>query len=178
MESIQYEGLLCIMSEINKKIDVIQANSKVKENQPVIQGINKTVSKEEIEAIMKEKTDFMGNYFDYKHKIQTEHHSKIFSAVKEIAGKIDALPTPDKISLEPIMKLFPQPKKVTICGFEFLRTSVIILVLVLVCFFSLVLNIKQVDDYRELKVQLYRQTEYILRLEKQNDSKNEIKKTK
>ena len=97
MESIQYEGLLGIMSEINKKIDVIQANSKVKENQPVIQGINKTVSKEEIEAIIKEKIHFMGNYFDYKHKIQTEHHSKILSAVKDIAGKIDALPAPEKI---------------------------------------------------------------------------------
>jgi len=97
------------------------------------------ISKEEIEAIMKEKTDFMGNYFEYKHKIQTEHHSKILSAVKAVAEKIDALPMPDKISLEPIMKLFPQPKKVTICGFEFLRSSVIIFVLTLVCFFSLVL---------------------------------------
>ena len=31
MDNIQYEGLLGIMSEMNKKIDVIQANSKVKE---------------------------------------------------------------------------------------------------------------------------------------------------
>ena len=165
MESIQYEGLLGIMSEMNKKIDVIQANSKVKENQPINQGTNKTVFKEEIEAIMKEKIDFMGNYFEHKHKIQTEHHSKIFAAIKEIAEKIDALPAPDKILLEPIMNLFPQTKKVTICGFEFLRNSVIIFVLMLVCFFSLTLNIKQMDDYRELKVQLYQQAEYILHLE-------------
>ena len=115
---------------------------------------------------MKEKTDFMGNYFEYKHKIQTEHHSKILSAVKAVAEKIDALPMPDKISLEPIMKLFPQPKKVTICGFEFLRSSVIIFVLTLVSFFSLVLNIKQMDDYRALKVQFYQQAEHILQLEK------------
>jgi len=166
MESIQYEGLLGIMSEINKKIDIIQANSKVKENQPVNQGTNKTISKEEIEAIMKEKTDFMGNYFEYKHKIQTEHHSKILSAVKAVAEKIDALPTPDKVSLEPIMRLFPQSKKVMICGFEFLRSSVIIFVLALVCFFSLTLNIKQMDDYRALKVQFYQQAEHILQLEK------------
>ena len=174
MEIIQYEGLLGIMSEINKKIDVIQANSKVKENQPVSQ----LVSKEEIEAIMKEKTDFIGNYFEHKHKIQTEHHSKIFSAIKEIVGKIDALPAPDKISLEPIMKLFPQSKKVSICGFEFLRSSIIIFVLMLVCFFSLVLNIKQMDDYRALETKFIQQTEYILHLEKQNNSKNEIKKAK
>jgi len=166
MDNMQYEGLLGIMSEINKKIDVIQANSKVKENQPVNQGTNKTISKEEIEAIMKEKTDFLGNYYEYKHKIQTEHHSKILSAVKAVAEKIDALPIQEKVSLEPIMKLFPQPKKVTICGFEFLRSSVIIFVLTLVCFFSLVLNIKQMDDCQVLKVQLHQQTEYILQLEK------------
>ena len=165
MEKIQYEGLLGMMSEINRKIDAIQANSKVKENQIVNQGTNKTVSKEEIEAIMKEKTDFMGNYLEHKHKIQTEHHSKIFSALKEVVGKIDALSTPDKISLEPIMKLFPQSRKVTICGFEFLRSSVIIFVLTLLCFFSLTLNIKQMDDYRKLKVELYQQAEDILHLE-------------
>ena len=164
MESIHYEGLLGMMSEMNKKIDILQANSKVKDNQPVHHGTNKTVSKEEIEAIMKEKTDFLGNYFEHKHKIQTEHHSKIFTAVKEIAGKIDALPIPERISLEPILKLFPQPNKVSICGFEFLRSSVIIFVLTLVCFFSLTLNIKQMDDYQALKVQLYQQTEYILHM--------------
>ena len=167
MESIQYEGLLGIMSEINKKVDAIQANSKVKENQQA----NQFASKEEIEAILKEKTDFLGKYFEYKHKIQTEHHSKIFSAVKAVAGKIDAVQTPEKVSLESIMKLFPQYKKVTICGFEFLRSSVIIFVLALVCFFSLVLNIKQMDDFRALKAQFYQQTEYILHLEKAEKEK-------
>ena len=90
-----------------------------------------------------------------------EYHSKIFSAIKEIAGKIDALPAPDKISLEPIMKLFSQPKKVAICGFEFLRSSVIIFVLMLVCFFSLTLNIKQMDYNRALKLQLYQQVDSV-----------------
>lgn len=161
MEDIKYEGLLGIMSEINKKIDIIQSNSKVKENQFVGQFI----SKEEIEAILKEKTDFLGNYFEYKHKIQTEHHSKILSAIKAVAGKIDSLPTPEKVSLEAIMELFPPPQRVTICGFKFLRSSVIIFVLALVCFFSLTLNIKQMDGYRVLKTRLYQQTEYILHLE-------------
>ena len=87
---------------------------------------------------------------------------------------IDTMPTPEKISLEPIMKLFPKPKKVTICGFEFLRSSVIIFALALVCFFSLVLNIKQMDDYRAFKVQLYQQTEYILHLEKAEKEKTEF----
>ena len=73
MESIQYEGLLGIMSEINKKIDVIHANSKVKENQPV----NQHVSKEEIETIVKDKVAVIGNYIELRLKQQTEQQTKI-----------------------------------------------------------------------------------------------------
>jgi len=178
MEDIKYEGLMGILSEIKKNTGVIRADSKAKENQVVNQGTNITVSKEEIEAIIKEKTDFIGNFLEHKHKIQTEHHSKIFSAVKEIAGKIDALPTPDKISFEPIMKFLSQPKKVTIFGFEFLRTSVVIFSLSLAIFWSLTANIKQMDDYRALKIQLYKQTEYILHLEEAKEEQMKSKKGK
>lgn len=147
---------------MNRKLDVIQAGSKAKENQP----LNQSASKEEIEAIVKEKTDFLGHYFEYKHKIQTEQNTKIMSAIRKIEEKIDALPVQEKNSFEPVMKLFPQPKKVTICGFEFLKTSFIIFVLSVAIFWSLVMNIKQIDNYQALKAQLYQQTEYILHLEK------------
>ena len=171
MESIQYEGLLGIMSEINKKIDAIQANSRVKENQPV----NQFTSKEEIEAILKEKTDFLGKYFEYKHKIQTEHHSKIVSEIKAIAGKINTFSTPN-ISLEPILKLLPQPKKVALWGFEFLRTSLVIFILSVALSWSLIMNIKQMDNCRMLKIKLYQQTEYILHLQQKEKAEKEKKK--
>jgi hypothetical protein len=161
MEDINYEGLLGMMSEMNKKLDVIQTNSKVKENQPV----NRSVSKEEIEAIVKERTDFLGKYVEYKHKIQTEHHRNLNSAIKVVEEKIDALPVAEKVSLEPILNLLPKSKKVTICGFEFFRTSVVIFVLTLISFFSLVLNIKQMDDCRALKGSYCQQTEYIYHMQ-------------
>ncbi|KAA6338260.1 hypothetical protein EZS27_013721 [termite gut metagenome] len=62
------------------------------------------------------------------------------------------------------MKLFPKPKKVTVCGFEFLRSSVVIFVLIVITFFSLALNIKQMDDYWGLKSKYDEQTEYILQM--------------
>ena len=96
---------------------------------------------------------------------------KYYRLSKRLQEKIDALPMPKKVSLESIMELFPQYKKVAICGFEFLRSSVVIFVLVLICFFSLVLNIKQMDDYRILKARLYQHTEYILHLEKSEKEK-------
>ncbi|GAB6009875.1 hypothetical protein [Dysgonomonas reticulitermitis] len=169
MENIQYEGLLGIMSEVNKKIDVIHANSKSKENQPV----HPTVSKTEIEEIVKEKVAVIGNYIELRLKQQTEQQTKILTAaMKEVGTKIDSLPTPEKVSLEPIMKMFPQPKKVTICGFEFLRSSVIIFVLALVCFFSMILNIKQMDDCRGLKTQLYKQTDIFCIWKRQRNKRN------
>jgi hypothetical protein len=170
MENIQYEGLLGILSEINKKADAIQVSRKSKENQPVKQ----TVSKEEIEEIVKEKVAVIGNYIELRLKQQTEQQTKILTvAMKEIGTKIDSLPTLEKVSLEPVIKLFQQPKKVTICGFEFLRSSVIIFVIALIIFFSLTLNIKQMDDYRGLKTQFYQQTEYIYQI--QQEQKNSKK---
>ena len=176
MENIQYEGLLGILSEINKKVDAIQTNSKSKEIQPANQITNSIISKEEIEAILKGKTDFLGNYFEYKHKILTEHHSKIVSEIKAVAGKIDALPIQGKVSLDPILKLLPQPKKVAIFGFEFLRTSLVIFILSVALSWSLIMNIKQLDNYRMLKIKLNQQTEYILHLQQKEKAEKEKKK--
>lgn len=166
MENIQYEGLLGIMSEVNKKVDAI----KSKENQLARQP----ASKEEIEAIAVKYANAICKYTDAKHKERAEHQERLLSAIHKVEEQISTLPAPEKVSLEPIIKLFPQPKKVTICGFEFLRSSVIIFVLALVCFFSMVLNIKQMDDCRGLETQLYKQTEYILYLEKTEKEKGKI----
>ncbi|KAA6342436.1 hypothetical protein EZS27_009811 [termite gut metagenome] len=165
MEEMDYEAILGMMSEINKKLDAIQANSRTKEIQSVNQEINPTVSKEEIELIVKKQATIVGKYIEYTHQVQTGHHNKLLTSVNEVKKQIEALPVPEKVSLESLIKLFPKPKKVVILGFEFLQTSVIIFVLILISFFSLVLNIKHVEDYRRLKSQYGEQTEYILQME-------------
>ncbi|KAA6325098.1 hypothetical protein EZS27_025645, partial [termite gut metagenome] len=150
--------------EISKKLDAIQANSKTKEIQPVSQEINPVVSKEEIELIAKKQATIVGKYIEYTHQVQTEHHNKLLTSISGVKKQIEALPAPEKISFEPIMKLFPKQKKVIICGFEFLRTSVIIFALALLAFLLLTLNIKQMDDYRGLKSKYGEQTEYIYQM--------------
>jgi hypothetical protein len=164
-ENIYNEAVLGMILEINEKLDAIQANSKTKEIQPINQKINPVISKEEIESIVKKQATIVGKYMEYTHQVQTEHHNKLLTSVNEVKKQIEALPVPEKISLESMMELFPKPKKVTVCGFEFLRSSVIISVLSLIVFLSLVLNIKQMDNYRALKDRYSEQTEYILQME-------------
>jgi hypothetical protein len=106
----------------------------------------------------------LGNTWNI-HQVQTEHHNKLLTSINGVKKQIEVLPVPEKISFESIMKLFPKPKKIIICGFEFLRTSVIIFALALLSFLSLTLNIKQMDDYRTLKSRYSEQREYILQME-------------
>jgi hypothetical protein len=146
-------------------IDIVQVSSKSKENQP----INQYISKEEIEAIAVKYANAIDKYMEMRYKELAKQHAKIYLKVQKLEKQIDAILIPNKVSLESILKLSPQPKKVSICGFEFLRTSVIIFVSVLICFFSLVLNIKQMNDFHALKTQFYQLTEYIRHLE--NDEK-------
>ncbi|KAA6341819.1 hypothetical protein EZS27_010392 [termite gut metagenome] len=164
MEEMNYEAILGMMSEINKKLDAIQANSKTKEIQSVNQNINPVVSKEEIEFIVKKQATIVGKYMEYTHQVQTGHHNKLLTSISGVKKQVEALPAPEKVSLELLMKLLPKPKKIAIYGFEFLRTSVIIFVLSLIAFFSVTLNIKQMDDYRALKTKYYQQTEYIYQM--------------
>jgi hypothetical protein len=142
MEGMNYEAILGMMSEINKKLDVIQAISKTKEIQSVNQEINPSVSKEEIELIVKIHSTHLGKFIEKTHNQEAEFYNKQITAIYELKKQVKALPAPEKVSLEPLMKLFPKPKKITICGFEFLRTSIIIFVLSIFVFFLLVLNIK------------------------------------
>ncbi|GHV54332.1 hypothetical protein FACS1894181_18230 [Bacteroidia bacterium] len=74
MENIQYEAILGIMSEINKKLDTIQVNSKIKDNQPVIQSVSK-------ETIAVKYANVMGKYMEIRHKQQTKHHARILQEV-------------------------------------------------------------------------------------------------
>ena len=57
---------------MNKKLDIIQANCKTKENQP----INQPVSKEEIEEIVEDKSATIANYIELKIKQQTENQTR------------------------------------------------------------------------------------------------------
>jgi len=148
MEEVQYEGLLGIASEHNKKLDAILAISKAKENQQV----NQSVSKEEIEKIVHDKVSIMATFIEIKIKQQIENQTNA------INKKMNALPVSQNVS-------FPQPKKIAFFGFEFLRTSVVIFCLSVAIFWSLVINIKQMDNYHDLKVQYNRQAEYVIQLQ-------------
>jgi len=166
MEQVQYEGLMGIASEINKKSDAILTSCKTKENQQANQSTIPTVSKEEVETIVKEKAAVIVNYLEMKVKQQTEQQTKaLTAAIKEVDNKIESLPKAQSVSFDPILKLIPQTKKIAFFGFEFLRSSVVIFILSVAIFWSLVMNIKQMDNCRDLKAQLYQQTEYILHLQ-------------
>ncbi|KAA6332585.1 hypothetical protein EZS27_018920 [termite gut metagenome] len=165
MDDIHYDAIFGKLSEISIKLDSIQATSKTKENQPVHQVVNQSVSQEEIELIVRTHSTHLGKFIEKTHKLEVELYNKLITSIYELKKQVKALPVPEKISLESMMKLFPKPKKIIICGFEFLRISVIIFILSLVAFFSLTLNIKQMDDYRRLKSRYSEQTEYILHME-------------
>ena len=151
MDEIQYEGLLGIESEQNKKLDAILATCKAKENQQV----NQSVSKEEIDAIVKDKVTTVANYIELRVKQQTENQTKILiESINGICKKIDNFPISTNVP-------FPLPKKIAFFGFEFLRTSVVIFILSVTIFWSLVMNIKQMDNYEKLKTQCNQLTEYI-----------------
>ena len=168
MEDIKYEGLMGILSEIKKDTGVIRADSKTKENQQVSQS----VSKEEIDAIVKDKVTTVANYIELRLKQQTENQTKIIAAAINVVNKkIETLPVSANVS-------FPQAKKITSFGFEFLRTSVVIFSLSVAIFWSLTVNIKQMDNYRALKTKLYQQTEYTMHLEKEKEEQAKSKKGK
>jgi hypothetical protein len=149
MEDIKYEGLMGILSEIKKGISVIQMNNKVNENQQV----NQPISKEEIEKIVHEKVSVMATFIELKIKQQMENQTNA------INQKMSAVPVYGNHS-------FPPPKKITFFGFEFLRTSVVIFILSVAISWSLVMNIKQIDDYRVLKTRSNQLTEYVIQLQK------------
>jgi hypothetical protein len=127
--------------------------------------VNQSVSQEEIELIARTHSAHLGKFIEKTHKLEVELYNKLITSIHDLNNQVKALPVPEKISLELMMELFPKPKKITIYSFEFFRSSVIIFVLSLIIFFSLTLNIKQMDDYRILKNRYSEQTEYILQLE-------------
>ena len=78
--------------------------------------------------------------------------------------------------MEPFLQMFPKPKKVNICGFEFLRTSVIITILVIVSFISLTVNIKQMDDNHRLKYWYVEQSEVIRQMQEKQQNEPTVSK--
>jgi hypothetical protein len=165
MDDIHYDAIFGKLSEISTKLDSIQATSKTKENQPVHQVVNQSVSQEEVELIARTHSTHLGKFIEKTHKLEVELYNKLITSILDLKNQVKVLPVPEKISLESVMELFPKPKKVVICDFEFLRTSVVIFILVLISFFSLVLNITQMDDYQKLKTEYIKQSEYIQQLQ-------------
>jgi hypothetical protein len=164
-ENIYNEAIWGMLSEIKKQMGTLLTNSI--KNQSPVTGIETAnlISKQELKEIVR---DYSNQLAKYIHK---ESESEI-QTIKYIESKIDGLNSllqnqsqSKTLSLEDIAGLFPKAKKVTICSFKFLQTSVIIFALVLISFLSLALNIKQMDDYQALKAKYYQQTEYIYQLQ-------------
>ena len=164
MENVNYDGLLGILSNIKKGVDIIHEENKAKENQQV----NQSVSKEEIDAIVKDKVTTIANYIELRLKQQTENQTKILNAaINGVNKTIEKIPVSQNVS-------FPQPKKIAFFGFEFLRTSVVIFILSVAIFWLLVMNIKQMNNYQALKTQYNQLTEHVIHLEQ--IEKGKIKK--
>ena len=172
MEDIKFDEVISgKMTEIDKKLAAIFTCVKAKDNQPATQEITPTVSKEEIDAIAVKYANRIGAYFDGKYKEQVENQSKMLTIIQSVDKSIKALQTQRNVSFEPIGKIIPEPKKIGFFGFEFLRSSVVIFILSVAIFWSLVMNIKQMDDKQTLKTQLYQQTKYIMKIEKSEKQK-------
>jgi len=121
--------------------------------------VNQSVSKDEIEKIVHKKASALATSVELKIKQQTENQTNV------INKKLDTMLFPKNVS-------FPQPKKIAFFGFKFLRTSVVIFILSLAVFWSLVMNIKQMENYQVLKTQNNQLTEYIQYLGKTEKEKS------
>ena len=172
MEDIKFDEVFSgKMTEIDKKLAAIFTCVKAKDNQSATQEITPTVSKEEMEAIALKYANKIGVYFDGKYKEQVENQKELLTAVQSVEKSIKTLPTLSNVPLTPIKKIILEPKKIAFFGFEFLRSSVVIFILSVAVFWSLVMNIKQIDEKQALKNQLYQQTEYIQKTEKSEKQK-------
>jgi len=168
MEDVNYDGLLGMMSENNKKQDAIQAICKAIEKQQV----NQSISKEEIAAIVKDKVTTVANYIELRIKQQTENQTKILSeAINGVNKKIETVFVPQNISYQP-------PKKIAFFRFEFLRTSVVIFILSVAISWSLVVNIKQMNDKQALKTKCNQLTDYIQQIQQSEKEQTKSKRAK
>ncbi len=156
------------MEEAMKKHIAVLANFVNKQIQEM-----KPVTKEEVEAIagkhVRDHTEMMNRLC----RQGTDKLDMIKTSMVSLKEKIDRLPTPEAVSLEQIIEMFPKPKKVNICGFEFLRTSVIISVLIALSFISLTVNIKLRHDNDDLTYRNGKQSEYILQMQERQAAESE-----
>ena len=156
------------MSTSNNKMDSAEVYSMfetlkgllVKKEEKSVEQVNPPVSKEEIKKTVHEEASITATFIELKIKQQTEN------LTNAINKKFSTLSFSGNGS-------FAQSKKIAFFGFEFLQTSVVIFILSVAIFWLLVMNIKQMDNYKQLKTRNNQQTEYIQHLEK-----TEIEKSK
>ena len=170
-QSIKEEAIWEKLSEIDKKVNVVLSNTTKRVHaEQMDKNAIPAIVKENVESIVVKYANGLGKFIT---EISGKRNDQLDSMTKILIGtyrKVEAIPPPEKISLESILQLFPKPKKVNICGFEFLKTSVIITVLIIVSFISLAMNIKQMNDNHRLKIWYVEQSEMIRQLqEKQQD---------
>lgn len=130
-----------------------------------VEKFNQSISKEEIEKIVHEKTSALATFMELKIKQQTNNQTNI------INKELDTMSFLKNVS-------FSQPKKIAFFGFEFLRTSVVIFVLSMIIFWLLVMNIKQMDNYQALKTQNNQLTEYVNQMQQAEKPQDKSRKAK
>ncbi len=166
--SITMEDMKDMEEAMKKHIAVLAnfVNKQIREMKP-------PATKEEVEAIAgkhaRDHTELMKKLYQQG----ADQLDKIMTGMASLKGKIDQLPTPEPVSLEPIIQMFPKPKKVNICGFEFLRTSVIMSVLIALSFISLTVKIKLRHDNDDLIYRYGKQSEYILQMQERQAAESE-----
>ena len=173
-QSIKEEAIWEKLSEIDKKVNVVLSNTA--KHIHAEQMNQNTILKENVESIVVKYTNGLGKFIT---EISGKRNDQLDSMTKILIGtyrKVEAIPPPEKISLEPILQLFSKPKKVNICGFEFLKTSVIITVLIIVSFISLTVNIKQMDDNNRLKYWYAEQSEMIQQIQEKQQNEPTVSK--
>ena len=180
-QSIKEEAIWEKLSEIDKKIDAVLDNTNTAKQVQVPQVYQEpkaTITEEYMETTVKKYINGLGGFLLEKHEqitVLLEHVQDDVAGVKE---ELEQIPPPESISLEPIIQMFPKPKKVNICGFEFLRTSVIITVLIIVSFISLTVNIKQMDDNHRLRFWYVEQSEVIRQMQEKQQNEPTVSKEK
>ena len=179
-DSLCMEAIWERLSGMDKKIDVVLDNTANTAKQTQIPQVYKeqknTITEEYMETTVKKYINGLGGFLLEKHEQIMVLLKRVQDDVTGIKDELEQMPPSESISLEPIIQMFPKPKKVNICGFEFLRTSVIITVLIIVSFISLTVNIKQMDDNNRLKSWYVEQSELIRQMQEKQQNESAVSK--
>ena len=122
-DSLCMEAIWERLSGMDKKIDAVLDNTNTAKQvqvSQVYQEPKNTITEEHMETTVKKYINGLGGFLFEKHEQIMVLLKNVQSDVTGIKDELEQMPPPESISLEPIIQMFPKPKKVNICGFEFL----------------------------------------------------------